>query len=107
MFVSVRNGLVVAVVILWRAVAFCQSAVTGAVTGSVQDPSNAVIPNASVSLKSLDTNKEDTALTGEDGRFRFNNLQPGNYSLKVTMQGFGQYIQDLIVEVGKVRSVEA
>jgi len=107
MFASVRSGLAMILVVLMSAVAFGQSAVTGAVTGSVLDPSNAVIPNASVALRSLDTNKEDTALTGEDGRFRFGNLQPGTYSLKVTMQGFGEYRQELIVEVGKIRSIDA
>ncbi len=89
-------------------VALAQSAVTGAVGGSVTDPNNAAIPNATVTLRSLDTNKIETATTGSDGRYRISNLQPGRYSISVAASGFSEFKQDgLIVEVGRLTIVEA
>jgi hypothetical protein len=88
--------------------ALAQSAVTGAVGGSVTDPNNAAIPNATVTLRSLDTNKVETATTNADGRFRFTNLQPGSYGLIITAAGFSEYKQEgLSVEVGRLTNVEA
>jgi hypothetical protein len=88
--------------------AFGQSAVTGAVGGSVKDPSGAVVPRATVTLLSLGTNKEDTAITGEDGRFRFVNLQPGSYALTVKAAGFSEFKQEsMTVEVGRLTNVDA
>ncbi|MGH9837218.1 MAG: carboxypeptidase regulatory-like domain-containing protein [Blastocatellia bacterium] len=88
--------------------AFAQSAVTGAVGGVVTDPNGAAIPNATVTLRSLGTNKVETATTGADGRFRFTNLQPGSYGLSATAAGFSEYKQEgLAVEVGRLTNVEA
>ena len=40
---------------------------TGALTGTVKDPSGAVIPNATVTLTSVDTGQARTTMTGADG----------------------------------------
>ncbi len=88
--------------------AFAQSAVTGAVSGTVMDPSNAVIPNAAVTLVNSGTNKEEMATTEADGRFKFSNLQPGIYTLTIKTSGFADYRQEMItVEVGRTTTVDA
>ena len=85
-----------------------QSAVTGAIGGSVADPSGAMIPNATVTLKSLGTGREETQTTSGEGLFRFPSLQPGNYALTVTTGGFADYKREpLLVEVGRLTTVEA
>src|SRR5262245_1769952 len=71
--------------------ALAQSAVAGAVGGSATDPNNAAVANATVTLKSVDTNKTETANTDSEGRFRFNNLQPGTYSITISATGFAEY----------------
>ena len=97
-----------AVILSGAGSALAQSAVTGAIGGTVTDPSNAAIPSATVTLRSQGTNKEETVVTGEDGRFRFTNLQPGTYSVSVSASGFADYKQsEITVEVGRLTDVNA
>jgi hypothetical protein len=67
---------------------FSQSASTGALLGTLKDPSGAVVPNATVTLTSLDTAQVRTATTSADGTYKFGLLPPGNYSLKFESAGF-------------------
>src|SRR5688500_4500643 len=71
--------------------ALAQSAVTGAVGGAATDPNNAAVANATVTLRSMDTNKTDSVTTDSDGRFRFTNLQPGAYAITTTATGFAEF----------------
>ena len=61
---------------------------TGALTGTVKDPSGAVIPNATVTLTSVDTGQARTTMTGGDGVYRFSLLPPGNYRVRIESSGF-------------------
>jgi carboxypeptidase family protein len=61
---------------------------TGALTGTVKDPSGAVIPNATVTLTSVDTGQARTTMTGGDGVYHFSLLPPGNYRVKIESSGF-------------------
>ena len=98
--------MLVMVVFALSSTAFGQSAVSGAINGTVTDASNAVIPSATVTLLSLGTNREDTVTTESDGRFKFDNLQPGAYTLTVKLPGFTDYKQEQIpVEVGRTTTV--
>ncbi|HXT64156.1 MAG TPA: TonB-dependent receptor [Pyrinomonadaceae bacterium] len=61
---------------------------TGTIEGTVTDEQGAVVPGASVEIKNLDTNVSRTLTTDETGRFVALALQPGNYSVTVSKQGF-------------------
>jgi len=92
----------------FSAICYGQSAVAGAVTGAVTDPSNAFVPNATLTLLNTGTNREETVTTESDGRFKFDNLQPGTYALTVKASGFSDYRQEqIIVEVGRATTVNA
>src|SRR5579862_2191957 len=65
-----------------------QSAGTGALTGTISDPSGAVVPNVTVTLTSSDTNQVRTATTGADGGYKFALLPPGTYRLRFGAAGF-------------------
>jgi hypothetical protein len=65
-----------------------QTAGTGGLTGTVKDPSGAVIPNATVTLTSVDTGQVRTTTTGGDGVYRFSLLPPGNYRVRIESSGF-------------------
>jgi hypothetical protein len=77
-------------------------------TGTVNDPSGAVIPNATVIVRNAGTNQEETTTTGAEGRFRVTNLQPGIYSVKINATGFTEYHQEqIVVEVGRTAIIDA
>ena len=83
-----------------------QTAVDGAVGGTVTDLSGAVIARASVELKSKATNALLVVTTDSSGAFRAIHLQPGEYSLTVTASGFGSYTSTtLTVQVGELTDV--
>ncbi len=65
-----------------------QTASTGALSGTVTDPSKAVVVKAQVSITNLATGKSQSATTSESGGFRFSLLQPGKYKVKIDMAGF-------------------
>src|SRR5215475_12746912 len=62
---------------------------TAALNGTVRDSAGAVIVDATVVLHNRDTNLDRTAQTNNVGSFVMTNVLPGNYDLKVTMNGFG------------------
>jgi len=61
---------------------------TGTLGGRIADPSGAVAPGASVTLRNLNTGIEQTAETNHSGLYRFPALTPGSYSLRASRNGF-------------------
>jgi hypothetical protein len=61
---------------------------TGTIQGTVQDANGAVVPGANVVIKNVETNSSRTVVTDEQGAFTAPQLQPGNYSVSVSKQGF-------------------
>ena len=71
--------------------AFGQGGATGAITGTVQDPSGALIASAEVRVINQDTNVlERTVQTGADGSFTVPLLPVGTYTISVQAPGFAQ-----------------
>jgi outer membrane receptor protein involved in Fe transport len=104
----VRLFLVVLTSFVLGIVAMGQSTTTGAIGGVVNNPNKEVVPGASVTVRNVDTNKEDSIATDGEGRFRIVNLQPGVYALSISASGFGPYSQEgVVVEVGRETSVVA
>jgi outer membrane receptor protein involved in Fe transport len=94
-------------VLAFCAAALAQGTVTGAIGGSVNDPKNAVVAGATVTVKNNGTGKEDTATTDESGRFKVSALQPGEYTVTVNAAGFAPSLQPkVIVEVGRETTLE-
>ncbi|MGH9845372.1 MAG: carboxypeptidase regulatory-like domain-containing protein, partial [Blastocatellia bacterium] len=81
---------------------------TGTILGQVADPQQAVIANATVTARNVETNTSRTATTDSEGRYRFPNLPVGNYEVTVNAPGFAKYVrsgitllvnQDAVVDV--------
>src|SRR5437899_2067087 len=69
---------------------------TGTIQGDVTDAKGGGVPGAAVEIKNLSTNYSRTVTTDNDGHFVFLLLQPGNYRLTVTKQGFATTVEENI-----------
>ena len=78
-----------------------QSLVSGDLTGTVTDPSGAVVSGATVTLQSSSTGATRTTATGANGTYRFSLLSPGNYTVSVTATGFSKAQTQTAVAVGQ------
>ena len=76
---TLKLFLVGLLVLGFSAVGFAQSTTTGSIGGVVSNPNKEVVAGASVTVKNIGTNKEDTATTDDTGRFKVANHQPGTY----------------------------
>src|SRR5262249_16164678 len=65
--------------------------VTGAITGVVRDPRQAVVTGAKVQITNVQTNASQDTTTGPDGSYHFLALPPGGYKITATASGFRAY----------------
>src|ERR1700751_3110195 len=78
--------------------ASCWAQFSGSIQGTIQDPANAVVPNAKVLLKNNNTDIAANTTSDTAGVFRFVSLAPGNYSLTVEATGFSPETVTLTLE---------
>src|SRR5260370_15590895 len=93
--------------------AFCalpmhgQTANTGAIAGTVSDPSGALVPRAAVVINSQGIGGKRDLATDAEGNFSVQFLTPGSYDLTVRAAGFEPFIlngvQVQITEVSRVK----
>ena len=82
----IRKSLLAAALLLCIcASAFAQ---TSSISGTVSDPSNALIPGVTVVATNTGTGVASTILTNESGAYNFVTLPPGPYKISATLQGF-------------------
>jgi hypothetical protein len=82
--------------------ALAQTQTQGAITGTVEDPTGAAIPAATVVVHNDATNADSTLTTDASGNFSAPLLPPGDYKVTVTASGFGNFVQDhVIVQVSQ------
>ncbi|HUX43168.1 MAG TPA: carboxypeptidase regulatory-like domain-containing protein [Terracidiphilus sp.] len=70
--------------------ALAQVVITSTIVGTVTDPQGAVIPNANVTLRNVDTGVQWTAATDGSGAYQFPNLIAGHYEVEVVKVGFAK-----------------
>ena len=69
----------------------------GSISGTIVDPQNAVVPNASVAARNEEQNSIDHATSDEQGHFVFPVLLPGSYTIAVEAPGFKTFQRTGIV----------
>src|SRR4051812_14110924 len=75
--------------------------------GTVKDNSGAVVPGATVVLKNKNTSDSRTVTSGQSGEYVIPNLNPGEYSVTVSLQGFKtSSISSLTLHTGEQATVD-
>jgi hypothetical protein len=70
---------------------------TGSITGTVTDPSGAVVSGAKVTLTNEGTGTSLSTTTGADGVYEFSPVRIGSYKLDLSAGGFKKEIQTHVV----------
>src|SRR5580704_2356289 len=74
--------------------ATARAQVAGAtLSGTVTDQSAAVIPQATISAKNVDTGITRTSVTSAAGFYSIPNLLPGSYEVRTSAQGFSSQVK--------------
>ncbi len=84
---------IVLVIFIAAMVCFGQIAPTSSLEGTVADPSGSIVPNARLTIRNVETGFERQVTTSETGRYLFNALPVGLYSIQAEVQGFQTYLQ--------------
>ena len=66
---------------------------TGNITGVITDPSGSRVAGAQVVLLSEETGEKREVSTNEAGRYTFSQLLPATYTIRVSMQGFREFVR--------------
>ena len=91
-----KNGtklflLVAALLTLFVNPVFAQT--SGSISGEVKDEKQAVVTNATVTVRNVKTNESRSITTDGDGRYRFTGMPVGDYEITVESTGFAKYVQ--------------
>jgi TonB family protein len=67
-------------------------------TGTVQDQTNRVLPDATLVLTDSTSTAKHEVRTDSNGRFEFVGLPPARYTLEASQPGFAKHKEDLVIE---------
>src|SRR5580698_4012961 len=79
---------------------WAQTTTTGDISGVITDPTGAVVPNASVNLKSVDNGGLQSGKSNAAGAYHFSLLRPGDYTITVTASGFQSVTRKVTAALG-------
>src|SRR5262245_56145858 len=97
-----------AALVLACAVSLSAQGAFGRLTGTVFDSTGAAIPGVTVALTDEEKGLTDTAVSADTGAFLFPQVQPGRYTVTLSIEGFKTArFTDVEVNVGVERSLTA
>jgi outer membrane receptor protein involved in Fe transport len=86
--------------------AYAQSTTQGAIAGTVEDATDAVVPSAAVVIHNDGTNAEQKLSADSSGYFKAPLLEPGTYTVTITASGFGAEVENhVLVQVGQLTTL--
>ena len=82
--------------------------ITGSMTGTVTDPSGAIVAGASVTIRNVATDFIRKVSTSDAGTYTVTQLLPGTYSVKVDKTAYKTFEQkDITVQIDQVAVINA
>lgn len=79
----------------------------GSLTGNVSDQTGAVVPGAKVEVLNVNTGSQREAITDDEGRYTFSDLQPGLYKVTISAASFKSTAQENVrIEANTVRRID-
>lgn len=97
-------ALLVVLAMTLTGMAFAQGE-KGNVYGRVSDDKAARLPGVTITLSGIGA--EQISVTDENGEFRFLGLDPGNYKIEASLEGFGTVIYEAVnVRIGRNTTIE-
>ncbi|MGC2265892.1 MAG: carboxypeptidase regulatory-like domain-containing protein, partial [Candidatus Acidiferrales bacterium] len=80
---------------------------SGSVSGTLTDPSGALIPKGSVTASDTTRGVKLTVSVDANGQYRFSNLPPGTYDITTQIPGFQSVVQKgFVVTVGQAANLD-
>ena len=102
------TGIAIAIAVLFYTPALLAQNVTGSISGTVTDPSGAVIPGAHVIAENVNTAVKTDATTNSAGTYTIRFLPIGNYRVVVDAKGFStQTVPPFTLEIAQTVKVNA
>jgi len=85
-----------------------RAGITGSISGTVTDPTGAIMPGVSVVALDTDTGIQTSTQTNAAGFYNFPALPTGHYEIRITETGFEEYRQTgLVIDVNTALRVDA
>lgn len=84
-------------IVIGPGVGVAQIGGSGSITGTISDPTGAVIPGATVEAANVATGIKTTRQTTDTGVYTISPLDPGKYTVTVSVSGFKSLIQENVV----------
>jgi Ca-activated chloride channel family protein len=79
---------------------------TSSISGTISDPTGAVISNAAIELKSISTGAVWSATSSQTGTYTIASLTVGSYELTVNVPGFKKYVRTLTLTQNERRRAD-
>src|ERR1044071_4629335 len=93
---------------LFAGSALAQTSTTGSIEGTVTDTAGAAVPGISVRVSGANLIASQTAVTGNDGKYKVQNVPPGKYTVTIEAEkGFAKFERpEVEVNLSKTSAVD-
>src|SRR5687768_80748 len=92
---------------IFSAMITAQAQFRAGIQGTISDSSGALVPEAKLTLKDLETGKVQETTSSEDGFYRILGLAPGKYELTVEKEGYKKSLsQNVTVRAESVQGLD-